>query len=272
MQINGHELKVRSQGKGPLFVWGHGLTGSMCSEDALELFEWKKFPKNIRLLRYDARGHGESEASATPAGYHWAELGSDMTALAEQHARNSSYVLGGQSMGCATTLYAALQSPERVRGLVLVNPPTAWQTRAAQGAFYRKTAWVSGLLGGKLLAKAMRGDLSRLLPYWMLEARSEQVLGALEGLSAMRRCTLFNLFRGAALTDLPKESELARLNMPTLILAWSDDPTHPLQTAETLARLLPNAQLQVARSNAEVLLWPQLIRDFVSKVSAPQLD
>ena len=88
----------------------------------------------------------------------------------------------------------------------------------------------------------------------------------------MRRCTLFNLFRGAALTDLPKESELARLNMPTLILAWSDDPTHPLQTAETLARLLPNAQLQVARSNAEVLLWPQLIRDFVSKVSAPQLD
>ena len=84
----------------------------------------------------------------------------------------------------------------------------------------------------------------------------------------MRRCTLFNLLRGAALTDLPSESELAGLNMPALILAWSDDQTHPLQTAETLARLLPNAQLHVDRSNEEVLLWPQLIRDFVSQVSA----
>ena len=268
MQINAHELNTRSQGKGPLFVWGHGLTGSMGSEDALGLFEWKKFPRDIRLLRYDARGHGESEASATPAGYHWAELGRDMTALAHKHARGSGYVLGGQSMGCATALYAALQCPEEVRGLVLVNPPTAWQTRAAQGAFYRKTAWLSGLLGGKLLAKAMHKNLPRLLPYWMLEARSKQLPGALEGLSAMRRCTLFNLFRGAALTDLPGEAVLATLQVPILILAWSDDQTHPLQTAEALARLLPHAQLQVARSNEEVLLWPQLIRDFVSQASA----
>lgn len=268
MQINAHELKTRSQGKGPLFVWGHGLTGSMGSEDALGLFEWKKFPRDIRLLRYDARGHGQSEASATPAGYHWAELGSDMAALAQKHAGGSGYVLGGQSMGCATTLYAALQSSEQVRGLVLVNPPTAWQTRAAQGAYYRKAAWLSGLLGGRLLAKAMRKDLSRLLPFWMLETRLQRLPGMLEGLNAMRRCTLFNLLRGAALTDLPSESELAGLNMPALILAWSDDQTHPLQTAETLARLLPNAQLHVARSNEEVLLWPQLIRDFVSQVSA----
>lgn len=268
MQINAHELNTRSQGKGPLFVWGHGLTGSMGSEDALGLFEWKKFPRDIRLLRYDARGHGESEASATPAGYHWAELGRDMTALAHKHARGCGYVLGGQSMGCATALYAALQCPEEVRGLVLVNPPTAWQTRAAQGAFYRKSAWVSGLLGGKLLAKVMSKDLSRLLPFWMLEARAEKVPGAFEGLSRMRRCTLFNLFRGAALTDLPAESALATLKVPTLILAWSDDPTHPLSTAETLAQLLPKAQLHIAHSNDEVLRWPALMREFVIQVSA----
>ena len=267
MQINGHELKIRAQGKGPLFVWGHGLTGSMRSEDALGIFEWKKFPKDIRLLRYDARGHGESEASATPAGYHWAELGSDMTALAQKHAKAEGYVLGGQSMGCATTLYAALQSPEQVRGLVLVNPPTAWKTRAAQGSLYRKTAWLSGLLGGRLLAEVMRRDMRRALPFWLLETRSEQLSGMLAGLRSMRRCTLFNLFRGAALTDLPTTTELAGLTVPTLILAWSDDPTHPLQTAEELARHLPNAQLHIASSNEEVLHWPQLISDFVHRVS-----
>jgi 3-oxoadipate enol-lactonase len=267
MQVNQHDLNVRSQGSGPLFVWGHGLMASMRSEDALGLFDWENFPEDLCLLRYDARGHGSSEVSNVPEGYHWAELGRDMTALAQQFSKGKDYLIGGQSMGSATALYAALQCPERVAGLVLVNPPTAWQTRSAQGALYRKTAWFSALLGGKLLAKTARNNLQRLLPYWLLEARSGQVLGILQGLRVLRRSTLFNLFRGAASTDLPTEALIATLKMPTLILAWSDDPTHPLQTAETLARLIPGAQLKVAHSNAEVLLWPELIRDFVRKVS-----
>ena len=268
MQVNQQELAVRTQGSGPLFVWGHGLTSSMRSDDVLGIFAWEKFPEDICLLRYDARGHGQSESADSPAGYHWAELGRDMTALAQSHAGSKGYVLGGQSMGCATSLYAALQCPAQVRGLVLVNPPTAWQTRAAQGAFYRKTAWISGLLGGRLLGKVMSKDLARVLPWWLLEARGGQMLNALEGLQAMGRKTLFNLFRGAALTDLPAESALASLQMPTLILAWSDDPTHPLQTAETLSKILPQAQLHIAHNNQDVLLWPGLIREFVSQCSA----
>jgi pimeloyl-ACP methyl ester carboxylesterase len=94
-------------------------------------------------------------------------------------------------------------------------------------------------------------------------------LGILQGLRVLRRRTLFNLFRGAASTDLPTETLISTLKMPTLILAWSDDPTHPLQTAEILARLLPAAQLHVAHSNADVQLWPGLIADFVGRVSRP---
>lgn len=268
MQINQHELEVRIQGAGPLFVWGHGLTSSMRSEDILGIFDWENFPRDICLLRYDARGHGKSQASATPEGYHWSELGRDMTALAQKHAGGKGYMLGGQSMGSATTLYAALQCPDQVRGMILVNPPTAWKTRAAQGAFYRKSAWLCGLLGGRVVAKALRKKLGRILPHWLLETRSEQMLAVLDEFGKMKRSTLFKLFRGAALTDLPAESSLASLQMPTLILAWSGDPTHPLLTAETLAQVLPNAQLQVAHSNQEVLLWPELIRDFVTKCNA----
>lgn len=267
MKINQRELNVRTQGTGPVFVWAHGLMASMRSEDALGLFDWAHFPADICLLRYDARGHGSSDACREPAAYHWAELGRDMTALATLHAGSSAYVLGGQSMGSATALYAALANPSQVRGLVLVNPPTAWETRAAQGAFYRKTAWLGGLLGGDLLARMMRDKLARLLPWWLLEARAEQVRGVLEGLRPLRRATLFNLFRGAALTDLPAPAEIAALQVPTLILGWSDDQTHPLQTAQTLAQLLPVAQLHIARSNSDVQLWPALIRDFVAHVS-----
>ncbi len=41
------------------------------------------------------------------------------------------FVAGGSSMGCATSIYAALLAPERMKALVLVIPPTAWETRAA---------------------------------------------------------------------------------------------------------------------------------------------
>ena len=268
MHINQRELNVRCQGQGPLLVWGHGLTASMHSEDLLGLFDWAAFPEDMQLLRYDARGHGASEPGDEPADYHWAELARDMTALAQQQAGGAGYVLGGQSMGSATALYAALQNPQQVRGLILVNPPTAWQTRADQGAFYRKTAWLSGLLGGGLLAKSLRNKLDRLLPYWLLEACADRVPGLLEGFRPMRRRTLFNLFRGAALTDFPAEAKVATLQVPTLILAWSDDPTHPLQTAQTLQRLLPHAQLHVAQEYQQVVHWPALIRDFVREVSA----
>jgi pimeloyl-ACP methyl ester carboxylesterase len=39
-------------------------------------------------------------------------------------------------MGAAVALHAAAQAPERVAGLVLVLPPTAYDTRAAQAADY----------------------------------------------------------------------------------------------------------------------------------------
>jgi hypothetical protein len=41
----------------------------------------------------------------------------------------------------------------------------------------------------------------------------------------------------------------------SLILAWDTDPSHPVSTAETLAALLPHAELQVARTSAEVRGW-----------------
>ena len=132
MQISNLEFNVQVSGEGPAFIWAHGLTASMVSEDLLGIFEWDEFLDNIQLLRYDARGHGETEPSYTPADYHWSNLAKDMLSVADALGIDE-FVAGGQSMGCATTIYAGLMAPERIKGLVLMNPPTAWETRAAQG-------------------------------------------------------------------------------------------------------------------------------------------
>ncbi|MDO9356992.1 MAG: hypothetical protein Q7T55_25065, partial [Solirubrobacteraceae bacterium] len=72
------------------------------------------------------------------------------------------------------------------------------------------------------------------------------------------------LLRGAALSDLPVPEELQAITAPTLLLAWSDDMTHPVSTALALSETLPNARLVVARTPYGLMAWPGLFADHVT--------
>ena len=266
MNIQGLDFNVQIFGDGFPFVWGHGLMSSMASENALDFFRWGAFPEDRQLIRYDARGHGDTEPSFSPGDYHWKHLAEDMIAVADGSGAKE-FIAGGQSMGCATSIYAGLLFPERVKGLVLVNPPTAWETRSAQGRLYNKMAKTGGLLGGGILARIMGRKMERLLPGWLVDSQKENVKGALEGLRSLKRKTLLNLFKGAALTDLPPKQDIPKIDMPSLILAWVDDASHPLETATELDRLLPQSKLVIAKGYPDFEKWPGLIREFVSGLS-----
>jgi pimeloyl-ACP methyl ester carboxylesterase len=235
----------------------------MATEDALDMFRWDQFPRGYKLIRYDARGHGHSSASSRPVEYQWPEMARDMLGVADICATDR-FIAGGQSMGCATAVYAALQAPERVKGLVLMCPPTAWETRAEQAAVYRKLARVGGLFGGKLLARLMGSRLADMLPPWLLEGEPDAAHAMSIGISAQSRKALNSVFRGAAQTDLPELTALSSLNMPVLILAWSDDRAHPLVTANALHGVLPDSRLVVAERYADLEKWPGLIRQFMA--------
>jgi pimeloyl-ACP methyl ester carboxylesterase len=72
---------------------------------------------------------------------------------------------------------------------------------------------------------------------------------------------------GAALSDLPPLDTLEKLTMPTLILAWPDDDTHPLAVAEQLHKTLPNSQLQVMEKSDDPYRWPQQVREFITSLT-----
>ena len=84
-----------------------------------------------------------------------------------------------------------------------------------------------------------------------------------ESLPAVDETLLPTVLRGAAAADLPPKEELARIDVPTLILAWTGDPTHPLRTATRLNELLPNSRLIVARTPYGVMAWPGLFAEHV---------
>ena len=142
VEVRGARLSVDVRGSGPPLVWGHGLTSSRRREDEMGgLFGWSGLADAGRatVVRYDARGHGESGATPAADDYRWSSLALDQWALVDALGLEHP-VLGGASMGAATALHAAMVRGEDVAGLVLVIPPTAWATRRAQAELYEAGA------------------------------------------------------------------------------------------------------------------------------------
>lgn len=200
MTVRGVDLAYEMSGTGPTLVWGHGLTSNMARDDAFEVLDWPTVRHVARVLRYDARRHGESESTADPIDHHWRNLDLDQLALADA-VGVGSYIAGGASLGCATALHAALLAPERVTALLLAIPPRAWETR------------------------------------------------------------------GAAIADLPPPEAIARLQIPTMILAWTGDPGDPgdpMTTADRLVELMPHAELVIASTFDELVGWTSEAMSFLA--------
>jgi pimeloyl-ACP methyl ester carboxylesterase len=259
LRIGDIDLAVRESGAGAPLIWGHGLLCSMDQEDAGGLIDWAEFAAGLRLIRYDARGHGRSEATLDPTDYHWKRLARDLWALSDAVGAERP-ALGGVSMGCATALHAAAAAPERVRALVLMGPPTAWSTRPRQARIYRFSAGLVERLGlGSFRC------LGTLASYGVRDAALAKMQRSV--VDELRRAdwrAVAAALRGAAASDLPGPGTLRSLNVPTLVLAWRGDPTHPLSTAERIAQLMPAAELCVADSGEETGAWPERIRAFLA--------
>lgn len=265
----GHlDLAVRQRGEGMPLVWGHSLMGSVWTEDMAGLIDWDAVAHHAEVVRYDARGHGKSAGTTEPRDYRWETLARDMLAIAESVATAGGadrYVLGGISMGAATALEAAVQQPERVAGLILTLPPTAWDTRPRQAAIYQRMSWISGLLGTAPY---------RLLD-WLPKPSSDNsfsrlALATVKGLARANSRYMQATLKGAALSDLPPRSVLETLEVPTLILAWEGDKAHPVSTAEALAESLPDVHGLYITNPYDPPDWTQQMVEFMAAVNASQ--
>jgi 3-oxoadipate enol-lactonase len=246
--VPGAELDVELSNEGghPV-VQLHGLTSSRSRDRLLDL-DLGRGLSGTRLLRYDARGHGRSTGRPAPDDYRWDRLADDLLRMLDAFFPGERVHGVGPSMGTATLLHAAVRDPDRFSGLTLLLPPTAWETRVAKGDEYRAAALLVEQQGVDVFVEA-----ARLAP----------VPPATEGLPETRpdvdATLLPSLFRGAAASDLPPAEDVARIGVPTTLLAWVGDPSHPLSTAEALLGLVPSATLTVATTRADVETWPALL-------------
>lgn len=245
------DFEIRGD-EGPLVVQLHGLTSSRDRDARLGL-DLGRALQGHRILRYDARGHGHSTGTSEVGDYHWRRLAGDLLALLDHVAPGEQVHGVGPSMGTGTLLHAAGADPARFATLTLVVPPTAWATRVAQASSYLAEADLIEREG--LGAFVHRTSTAPGPPALAAAPLTEP--SVVEEL-------LPTILRGAATTDLPSPEEIRGIEVPTLVLAWEDDPAHPVSTAVALAEVMPRSRLVVAQTPYGLMAWPGLFAEHVT--------
>ena len=77
----------------------------------------------FRIVASDARGHGGSAGGDVGDRIEWETFANDLLVLVDAVDPVAPWLLAGHSLGGAVSLLAAVARPERVAGLVLVDPP-----------------------------------------------------------------------------------------------------------------------------------------------------
>jgi 3-oxoadipate enol-lactonase len=250
--------QVDDVGAGTPVLVAHSFLASRELEDTLGVFDWSPLRADDHpLIRFDARGHGASTGEAVEAHYQWPALADDLLAVMHHALPRTALVDGiGQSTGCGTLLWAVTREPQRFRRLVLVIPPTIRDQRREQAGLYTAAADLIKLRG----PAAWERLVDAFPPVPLLDqggwARARNV--------PVDIALLPSVLRGAASSDLPPDGAIAALAQETLILSWSSDPNHPVESAELLADLLPHSAHQHATHPDQVRHWGRQVTAFLA--------
>lgn len=260
---DGHQLAGEVAGDGPPMVLLHGLTATRrYVVHGARLLE----RNGVRVISYDARGHGESTPAPDRGAYEYADLVSDLEALLDFHELDR-VALVGNSMGAATSMAFALRHPERVSALVQVTPAYAGSPK--ESALREWDALAEGMESG-----GVEGFLEAYEPGAAEQFRESVMLFTRQRLERHDHPravadALRVVPRSAAFDGLePLES----LDVPTLVVGSRDeaDPGHPLSVARSYAERLPRAELVVEEEGKSPLAWQgaqlsKAILDFLAR-------
>ncbi len=185
----------------------------------------------FRVLRYDTRGHGASDA---PHGeYSVEQLGRDVLALADS-LNLQKFSFCGLSLGGAIGQWLAIHAPERLAKLVIANSSPQFRPRENWEARIRAV---------------QQGGMAAIVDLAMPRFFSPEFLAQSNPYAASIRSVLLGTnaagYLGccAALRDLDHTRDLRQVKTPTLVIAGTHDISTPWSGhGEMLACEIASAQ------------------------------
>lgn len=195
-----------------------------------------------RVVAYDQRGTGRSRGTGEglPAGYAIGHMAADVVEVLDATGTGACHVVG-HALGGLVGLQLAIDAPERVASLVLIN---AWGRVSSHSL--RCFAARLGLLDAVGVRAYVEAQPIFLYPAAWCEANAAKVQAEVDHAFAHFPGADVMKARIGALAAFDVEAELGKIAVPVWVAASRDDTLVPWSRSERLAAGLPNATFELA--------------------------
>ena len=227
--IEGCRLQYRLEGPAKAQVLL--LSNSLGTDMGLWEAQVAAFTARFRVLRYDSRGHGGSDAPPGP--YTIDRLGRDALGLLDALGIDRAHVCG-VSKGGMVGMWLGRQAVDRVRRLVLCNtsarmePASAWDDRIRA-----------------VQAGGMAAVVDAVLARWFTPAFRESRPDAVEPVRRMLLATPPEGYAAccAAIRDMDQRETIRGIRAPALVVVGEHDPATPPAHGRLIADRIAGARL-----------------------------
>jgi 3-oxoadipate enol-lactonase len=188
------------------------------------------FRKQLRVLRYDTRGHGQSSLTAGP--YTIEQLGKDVIALLDALDLDRVHFCG-LSMGGMIGMWLGVNAPERLHKLALCNTgakigtPEAWNARIEA-----------------VKKNGMKSVATAVVDRWFTPAFRQKAPATIANTLKMLEGTNPDGYAAccAAVRDFDFREQLCNIRIPALVISGTHDPATPPADGRFLAQHIPGAR------------------------------
>jgi len=232
MKINANGISFNYRIDGPEGAPWLMLSNSLATNLSMWDGQVAVLAKEYRVLRYDQRGHGASDA---PAGdYDFDLLADDAAALMQALGTGPCHFLG-LSMGGMTAMGLGLNHPERVRSLIICNS-RADVTEEFRDIFDRRIALA--------LAEGMEPLVASTVEHWFTAELRAAAPISLDDVRAMVRTTPPVGYAGCAraVQSLDYMARLPAIDKPVLFIAGAEDIATPADGMRAMQAVLSGSQ------------------------------
>ncbi|MDO5656738.1 MAG: 3-oxoadipate enol-lactonase [Paracoccus sp. (in: a-proteobacteria)] len=254
ISANGCDLHYADQGEGPALVFANSLGTDLRLWDALI----PHLPGGLRLVRYDKRGHGLSEA--TPGPYSIDQLADDAAALIRALGLRD-VVFVGLSIGGLIGQALALRHPDLLAGLVISN------SAAKIGDAAMWNARVEAIRQGGI-ASISAPTMER---WFSPDFRATPALGPWQRM--MERQPVEGYIACCqAIADADLREQVGAIDLPVQVIGGSLDGATPPDLVRETARLIPGANYAEIKGAAHLPFveasaeYAAILGDFLERI------
>jgi 3-oxoadipate enol-lactonase len=198
--------------------------------------------KSCRVLRYDTRGHGNTETPPGP--YSLEVLAEDVLGLLKVLGIEKTFFMG-ISMGGMIGQVLGLKAPGLLEGLVLCDTSSRVPDEA-------KPIWNERI--ETVQRKGMESQVEATLERWLTPRYRKERPAVVEKITAMIRGTNPQGYIGCghAIRDLNLTDKIAAIKVPTLIIVGEDDPGTPVAASQVIHEKIKGSELVILKSAAHL--------------------